>query len=142
MWENCLRVDSHNALAHGGVADNLASAGHFDEAIGHYRIAVSRDPDNSDTLRNFALLLASCPQKQFRNYAMAEVLAERACRVMEPPDPACVMALAEVYAQTGRSELAVATTKKAIQVAQAAGNPALAGELRRRLKRYQDQDGP
>ena len=55
MWEHCLRVDADNALAQGGLADNLVKVGRFDEAIQHYRIALRLDPDSDpQTLKNFA----------------------------------------------------------------------------------------
>lgn len=66
----------------------------------------------------------------------AQVLDNPQIRALHPEN----LTLAEVYAQTGRSRLAAATIEKAIRVAEAAGNPALADQLRRRLKRYQDQD--
>ena len=136
MWENCLRVYPGNPTAHGGLAENLAEAGHFDRAIRHYYSALRIDPDDLETLKDFALLLATCRQEELRDYDLAVRLARRARELADPPDPAAVMVLAEVYAQAGRSEMVVAMTEEAIQLAQTAGNMELAGDLRRRLKQY------
>jgi tetratricopeptide (TPR) repeat protein len=140
MWENCLRVDPNNALAHGGMADNLAAAGQFDKAIEHYRAAVLINPDNPDTLKNFAVLLATCHRKELRDYKLAMRLAERACKLTNHSDLAAVMAVAEIHAQAGRSEMAVAATEKAITLAEDAGDEKMAGELRSRLKLFQNRD--
>jgi len=140
MWENCLRVDPNNALAHGGIADTLAAVGLFDEALEHYRTAVLLDPNNADTLRNFALLLATCHQTELRDYGLAMRLAERACELADRSDPAPVMAVAEIYAQTGHAEMAIAATRKAITLTENAGDEDLADELRSRLELYLNRD--
>ena len=142
MWENCLKVDPRNALAHGGLADKLSEAGQFDQAIEHYRLALRLDPNSLETLKNFALLLATCPREELRDYELALRLAERACELIERPDPvavAAVMVRAEVHAQAGRSEMAIAAVEEAIALAQAAGDVELTDELRGRLKLYQDR---
>jgi tetratricopeptide (TPR) repeat protein len=139
MWENCLRVDPDNSLAHGGFADNLPEAAQFDRAIAHYRTAVLIDPDNSDTLKNFALLLATCHQEELRDYDLAMRLAERACVLTQRTDPAPVMAIAEIHAQMGRSELAVAATEEAIALARTGGDEELAEALQARLRVYRNR---
>ncbi len=141
MWENCVRVAPNNALAHGGLADNLAQAGRFDEAIQHYRKAILLHPDDVDTLKNFALLLATCPRAELRDDDLALRLAGRANHLMRRPDPAVVMVLAEVHAQAGRFEKAVTSTEEAIALAEAKGDLELAVELRRRLYLYRAHEG-
>ena len=131
----------NNALAHGGFADSLAAAGQFDKAIEHYRAAVLIDPNNADTLRNFAVLLATCQRKELRDYNVALRLAERACELTDRSDLAAVMAVAEVHAQAGRSDMAVAVTEEAITLAEEAGDEELAGELRSRLELFKHR-GP
>lgn len=142
MWENCLKVDPHNALAHGGLADKLSEAGQFDQAIQHYRLALRLDPNNLETLKNFALLLAVCPREELRDHELALRLAERACELIDRPDPvavAAVMVRAEVHAQAGRPDMAIAAVEEAIAMAQAAGEVELAEQLRGRLELYQSR---
>jgi len=138
MWENCLRVDPDIALAQGGLADNLAKIGRFDQAIRHYRIALRLDPNDTQTLKNFATLLATCQKEELRDYDEAICLAKRACQLAKSPDPAAVMVLAEIHAQAGQSELVVPLTQKAIEMAAAAGDTETADQLRRRLNLYQE----
>jgi hypothetical protein len=49
------------------------------------------------------------------------------------------MILGTAYAQAGQFEVAISTIEKALGLAQAAGNRELVGELRYRLKRYQNR---
>ena len=51
------------------------------------------------------------------------------------------MVLAEIYAQRGRSELVVSLTKRAIEMAVAAGDAETADELRGRLTLYEESVG-
>lgn len=139
VWENCLRLDPNNTIARGGLADNLAERGQFDEAIQHYRAAIVADPNDAETLKNFALLLATCRQQELRDDGLALRLAGRACELAKPHDPAAVMILAEIHAQAGRPEMAIATTEKAIGITEAAGNSELTQELRQRLKLYRNR---
>ena len=138
MWENCLIVDPRNALAQGGLADNLAERGQFDEAIQHYDKALEIDPQETETLQNFALLLASCPDTSLRDCPRAIELAIRACQLMDPPDPAALMTLAETYAQAERPEMTATAIEDAIAAAVATGDLTVAEDLRRRLKEYVD----
>ena len=73
-----------------------------------------------------------------RNYELAMVLARAAYGALDPPDPAATLALAEVHAQLGQTERAVARTLEAVALAEAAGDPRWANEIRRQLKLYQE----
>jgi tetratricopeptide (TPR) repeat protein len=142
MWQNCLRVSPDCAVAHAGYADNLAQRGQYAEAIRHYEQAVWRDPKNHEILRGFALLLATCPVETLRDCELAARLANQACRLDKRGDLATVAVLAEVNAQAGRLEMAVAATKKAIAIAQANGEREIAEDLRRRLSLLQNAAAP
>ena len=139
VWPNCLRVDPKNAMGYFGMADALADRARFREAIDFYYAALSLDPDATETLKYFALLLATCPDEQFRDYDRAIRLASRACEVMDPPDPAAVMILAEVHAQAGQLETAIDISEKAMAFAWAAGNTKLSNEFRERQVLYRDR---
>jgi tetratricopeptide (TPR) repeat protein len=223
MWQQCLKVDPNSARAHGGLADQLANAGRFDEAIGHYRAVVRLAPDNPEmldivalqlasfqdvrfreydeairlarracelsewedprytrglatvytlfahslanrsdfvtsienyenavkadpefvpALRSLAVLLATCPQQELRDDDLAIRLAERACELTERADPALIMVVAEIHAQAGRREMAIAATEEAIALAEAAADVELADQLRRRLQLFRSGAPP
>ena len=98
-----------------------------------------KDPDDPNILKAFALFLATCRQEELRDDRLAIQLAKRACELTKRQNPTPIMALAEIHAQAGRSELAVAATREAIDLAEAAGDIELAEALRGRLERYRNQ---
>jgi tetratricopeptide (TPR) repeat protein len=137
MWENCLRVDPGNVLAHLGLATILANRERYQAAMSHYRAALSIDPDHGESLMYFGLLLATCPRESLRDYDLAVQLASKACAVADPPPPAAIMILAEVYAQAGRLDMAIATTEKGRELTRSLGYLKLSDEFHQRLELYQ-----
>ena len=117
------------AMAHAARASLLRRQGDFIKATGDYRRAIEADPDYDAPWFNLALLLVTCPEEKLRNPAAAVELAERGCRVAGAPDCNRLAILAQAYAAAGRSDLAAATTQKALQMAQAAGQTEPAAEL-------------
>ncbi len=137
MWENCLRVDPRNVVAHHGLATILESRGQYHAAISHYRAGLSIDPNHRETLMYFGLLLATCPKEPLRDYDLAVQLASKACELEDVPHPAALMILAEVYAQAGRLDMAIATTEEAVELTRSLGYLKLSGEFQERLELYQ-----
>lgn len=103
MWEQCLKVDPRSARAHGGLADQLANAGLFDEAVRHYRATVQNAPDDPEILDIVALQLASFENERFRDYDEAIRLARRACELSRWEDPRYIRGLATVHTFFARS---------------------------------------
>ena len=97
MWEQCLKVDPNSARAHGGLADQLANAGQFEEATRHYRAVVRIDPHDPEKLDIVALQLASFKDERFRDYDEAIRIARRACELSGWVDPRYIRGLATVY---------------------------------------------
>ncbi len=97
LWEYCLSVVPRNYLAHRALADNLAYAGRFDQALEHYRIALWLHPDSIETLNNFALHLAGGHNEALRDYQLAIELAERGCELTEWKDQKLLHTLAMAY---------------------------------------------
>lgn len=109
----------------------------FRPAIQFYHKAIEADADYDMALFNLAFLLATCADAQLRNADEAVRLAERACQMVEHPNPVRLSILAAAYAEAARFEQAVATVENAIQRSQANGNRRYTEELRRQLKLYQ-----
>jgi tetratricopeptide (TPR) repeat protein len=103
MWEQCLMVNPHSARAHGGLADQLAVAGQFDQAVQHYRAVAQLAPDDPEMLDIVALQLASFQDERFRDYDEAIRLASRACELSGWDDPKYIRGLAAVHTLLGRS---------------------------------------
>ena len=130
------------ALAHIRLGTVLKLDGQFEQAIDNFRKAVAADSTYEVPFFNVAVLLATCPEPHLRHPDEAVRLAERACQLAEQPDAMQLSILADVYAQTGRFDDAAATTEKAIQLAQAAGDSSMVDELRRWLKLLRNRIPP
>jgi tetratricopeptide (TPR) repeat protein len=128
-WEDS-RICHVLALAHMNYATALSGAGQFDRAIEHYRSAIDADPDYEVPLFNLAMLLATCSDPTFRQPDEAVRLAERACALVEHPNPIQLSLLAQVCAETGRSGKAMAAIEMAIRRAQSLGDMETVGHLR------------
>jgi len=137
VWTNCLAVYPDHPMAHAGVARQLARSGRMHEAIEYYETSISLQPGNKFLFQEFAQQLATCPEEKLRDYDRAIELAEQACKLTKWEDSESLCTLAEVYAQAGRFEEAVATLNTAIELAQAVGRPELYKGLRLRLDVYQ-----
>ena len=97
VWENCLRVDPHNAFAHNGLANNLTDRGESRRALAHYRTALRISPNSVSVLSDFARALARFDDRQLRDYERAVRLAERACELSSGKDPRMLRRLAMVH---------------------------------------------
>ncbi len=120
-------------------ANTLAHGRRFRPAIECYEKALEADPDHEMALLDLAFLLTTCVEQELRDAKRAVRLAERACKLADPPDPARLTVLAAAYAGARRFDQAVATAQEALRLAQAAGNQRLTEELTRQLKLYQNQ---
>ena len=71
MWERCVQVDADNGLAHCMLADHLVERGHYRRGISHYERALELPPWTSMARSQLALLLATCPDEEFRDFDRA-----------------------------------------------------------------------
>jgi Flp pilus assembly protein TadD len=134
--QEAVRLDTTNAMAHCQLAAALGAQQQTAEAAAHYTEALRLQPDLAEALNNLAWIRAAHPQAEFRNGAEAVRLAERACKVAEYKEPVLVGTLAAAYAEAGRFEEAVATARKARELALAAGQEALAEENQKLLELF------
>jgi tetratricopeptide (TPR) repeat protein len=95
-------------------------------------------PDDVETLHFVASLLASYEIAEGGDPRQAVQLAQRACQLTNHRDVICLDTLAAAYASAGRFNDAIATAKKAWQMAHAAGQTALAQDIHIRLQLYRD----
>jgi Flp pilus assembly protein TadD len=125
-------ADAHNNL---GLA--LADVGRLTDAIAHYHKALQINPDDTGACNNLAWLRATSAAASFRNGAEAVELAQRAVQLSDGADPNVLETLAAAYAETGQFPKAIAVAERAISLASARGDKALADTLRLRIKLYQ-----
>jgi tetratricopeptide (TPR) repeat protein len=106
------------------------------DAVRAYEAALAAAPDDLTALNNIAWQRAAHPDEKIRDGAAAVKYAGRAAELSKHAEPSILDTLAAAYAQAGRFDDAVATAEKALAIARAAGNSALAEEIRKNQAHY------
>jgi Flp pilus assembly protein TadD len=136
-FKKALEIQPDFAEAHNNLGKVLLQKGQVHEALTHFRAALKIQPDDPDTLSNLAWALATWPEESVRNGTRAIDLAQRANRLSGSRDPVILRTLAAAYAEGGRFADAVTAARRALQLADAQSNTALADALRSQIKLYQ-----
>jgi tetratricopeptide (TPR) repeat protein len=125
-----LQPESANGQNGLGVA--LARAGKLDEAVPHMEKAVSLGPKAADYRYNFGRVLAA-------QGVLPEAVTqfEEAAKLTGMQEPAVLEMLAATYSDTGRYSEAVATARRALDLAIQQQNNNLAAALKASLVRYE-----
>ena len=110
----------------------LARAGELDEAVPHLAAAVDLAPQSIGNHYNFGRVLAAKGR-----FADAAAQFEQAAKLTDMREPAILDMLAAMYAETGRYPEAVATARKALDLAGEQRNAELAASLKSSLERYE-----
>ena len=105
-------------------------------AYEHYVRILELDNDSVTALNALAWIQATCDIQGLANPEQALARALRACELADFGTAEVVDTLAVAYAAAGRFPEAIKTAQKAIQIAQAAGNNALAQRINNRLQLY------
>jgi tetratricopeptide (TPR) repeat protein len=137
QYQKALAIKPDYAEPHYNLGNAFVRQGYVAEAISHYQKALAIKPDYMEVQNNLALVLATCPQASFRNGIEAVRLAERANQLAGGNNPAVLCTLAAAYAEAGRFPEAIETVQRAMPMAEAQTNTALAGALQSQLKLYQ-----
>jgi tetratricopeptide (TPR) repeat protein len=109
--------------------------GQSQEALVHFRAALSRRADWPVPLSESAWILATSTDPKLRDPAEAIRLAERAAELTSRRDPVVLDALAAAYASAGDWDRATATAEAAIALA-AERSRELAEDISKRLALY------
>jgi tetratricopeptide (TPR) repeat protein len=113
----------------------LLSTGRSAEAIAVLRDARGRHPADAGLASNLARVLATADDPALRNAAEAVRLAEDALALTGGRDPRVRDTAALAYAAAGRPDRARTELERAVEIAEQAGDAAIADELRARLSR-------
>jgi len=135
-WQKTLSIQPNDAEAHTTLGDALLRKGEIGEAITHYEKALEIAPHSILTLNNLAWALSTCPDASLRNGAKAIELAQKADQLAGGENPIFIRTLAAAYAENGRFNDAIETAQRAVQLALAQRDFALASKLEKDLDLY------
>ncbi len=136
-FQEAVRLRPDFARAHCNLGAALLRKGQAAEALAHYQAAIAAQPANPPVLTTVAWVLATCPEAAVRNGPRAVELAQQAERLPGGANPSVLGTLAAAYAEAGRFPEAVATARRALELATAQANTAQAEALRTQLELYQ-----
>jgi len=97
LWTHAVQAVPESPIAHRALADALVKEKKFAQAIAHYDAALKLDGFDAGTASHFARLLATCDDRNRRDYASAIRLAEWANRLTKGRDRSVGRILAIVY---------------------------------------------
>jgi tetratricopeptide (TPR) repeat protein len=137
QFRQALAIQPNLAEAHYNVAVALANEGRFSEAFRHCREAVKIRPDKLAFPQRLAWLLATCPEASLRNGAEAIELAERVNQFCQGKRIDALDTLAAAYAEGGRFADAVATVRRALEIARQRDDRASIEVMQSRLALYE-----
>jgi protein O-mannosyl-transferase len=137
QYQKALRINPDYAEACYNLGDTFHQTGRTEEAIAYYQRALQINPDYVEVQNNLARLLATCPEASLRNGNQAVELAQRANQLTGDENPVVLSTLAAAYAEAGRFPDAVKTAQRALELAKAQSDTALAEAIRSQLKSYQ-----
>ncbi|MBX3411991.1 MAG: tetratricopeptide repeat protein [Pirellulales bacterium] len=118
-----------------GIARVHAARGEWSAAATRYRAALRQQPIHAETAREFAWLLATCPEASVRDGQAAVRWATIVVEADRQQDPQALDTLAAAHAEGGDFAAAIAWAERAV----AARRNDEDGPLRRRLDLYRAQ---
>jgi tetratricopeptide (TPR) repeat protein len=136
-FQKALQIKPDNAKSQNNLGQALLQQGHAKEAITHFQRALEIESAEPAVQNNLAWVLATCPDASLRNGDQAVELAQKANALTGGKSPIILHTLAAAFAEAGRFGDAVQSAQKAIELARAAGQQDLAGQLNVELKQYQ-----
>ena len=116
-WEKALSLQPDNAEVHNNLAVALIQKGEVREAIVHWKKTLQLQPDKTGTLLTLAWVLATSPDADVRDGAMAIALARHAHELLGDKNLMLFRVVAAAYSEAGRFSEAVAAIQRGTQLA-------------------------
>lgn len=138
-FEQALKISPDDGEAHNNFGAALQQAGRRKEALQHFQMAADLRPDDAGPLNNQAWLLATCPEDTLRDGKRALLLARRANLLAGGNNAAILNSLAAACAGNGLFAEALENADRALELASAQGNTALADIIRKARECYRNQ---
>lgn len=116
-YRRAVELGSDSAVYHTDLADALQFTGKWKEAAERYRQAVAINSRYARAYQNAAWMMATCPDKKYRNTELALSSAKKALELEPTASTRAFDTLAAAYAAIGKMPDAVKFQKRAIQLA-------------------------
>jgi tetratricopeptide (TPR) repeat protein len=136
QFEIAARLNPQHPEIASNLGDLLALQGHAAEAVEAYRRALAEQPDRPGTLNNLAVILSTNSDPKLRDGPAAVQAALRACELTNYTNTGFVFTLAAAYAEAGQFDDAVRVAERARNLALAANQQSLAGEIDAKLQLF------
>jgi tetratricopeptide (TPR) repeat protein len=135
-YRKVLQLAPEHPETHYRMGRALAITNRRDEALKYLQEAARLKSDWPPPLLWMARILATHQDPNVRNTTAAVEHARRAAELTKYQDATILETLGVAYAAAGQSDMAVATTKKALTLARAKQDNKLANRLNQQLQRY------
>jgi tetratricopeptide (TPR) repeat protein len=135
-WQKTLSIHPDDADAHANLGDALLRKGLVRDAAAHYERSLEITPRSPAILNSLAWVLSTCSDAQLRNGSRAVSLSEQANQLSGGDNPVYIRTLAAAYAETGRFNDASDAAQRALELALAKRDAALASKLRMDIDLY------
>jgi Flp pilus assembly protein TadD len=135
-FELALRARPDYAEVHNNLGLALMQLGKVPEAMEQFDQAVRIEPDLARVQNDVARSLATAAPTEGGDPSRAVALAQHTCDVTSNHVAAYLDTLGVAYAAAGRFDDAIATARKAIEMARAAGQTELVKEIEAQLELY------
>ncbi len=136
-FDQALRTDKDKSEVYGNLGTAYMRLGKYGPGIYNFNKAVENKPDSIVNLNCLAWALATVEDTSLRDVNRAIEAAGRVCELTDNNNAEYLDTLAITYAAAGRFEEAKATAGKALIIAKANKQEALAGEIKERIKLYE-----
>lgn len=140
QFQKALAIQPDYADAHYNLGYSLFLKGRTDEAIVQLQTVLAIQPGSAaaqNGLIRIAWRLATSPEPSFRNGPKAVALAQQMDQLARGGNPVTAATLAAACAEAGRFPEAIAAAQRALQLAVAQNNTAMANALQAQLNHYQ-----
>jgi Tfp pilus assembly protein PilF len=134
--QEALRLEPDSPVAHRSLGVIRGEQGRIREAIHHYQQALERGATSPKMINDLAWYLATSSDPTLRDAGEAVRLAEIANQRSFGRHPAILDTLAAAYAESGRFPEALETARKALRLARARDEKALANDIAKHLALY------
>jgi len=138
-YRRALEQQPNLAIASLGLSDLLSSRGRDADAMAVLRDQAELSPNAANVSLKLAWMLATCRSRALRDGNEALALALVVCERTSNRDPRALSVLAAAYAETGKLERAVETSREAFRLAMDRGEHDLADGLQAQLREFLEE---